>query len=77
MQAMRLAGMTSLAKFQATRTAEMIADESVQIFGGRGITKSGMGKYIERFILCTMGCLLSIVYCKLTSTSTSLNTFVN
>ena len=49
MQAMRLAGMTSLAKFQATRTAEMIADESVQIFGGRGTTKSGMGKYIERF----------------------------
>jgi alkylation response protein AidB-like acyl-CoA dehydrogenase len=49
MQAMRLAGMTSLAKFQATRVAEMIADESVQIFGGRGITKTGMGKYIERF----------------------------
>ena len=48
-QSAKLAGQMSLLKFRATRVAEMIGDEAVQIFGGRGITKSGMGKMIERF----------------------------
>jgi alkylation response protein AidB-like acyl-CoA dehydrogenase len=30
-----------------TRFAGEIADDAVQIFGGRGITKTGMGKFIE------------------------------
>ncbi len=30
-----------------TRSAQDIARDAVQIFGGRGITKSGMGKHIE------------------------------
>lgn len=30
-----------------TRVAGEIADEAVQIFGGRGITQGGMGGYIE------------------------------
>jgi len=33
----------------ATRTAGEIADEAVQIFGGRALTKTGMVKYIEQF----------------------------
>jgi len=36
-------------KMLATRTAGEIADEAVQIFGGRALTKTGMGKYIEQF----------------------------
>lgn len=46
---MRLAGSMSLLKYQCTRVAHLVADESVQIFGGRGITQTGMGKFIERF----------------------------
>lgn len=48
-QAMALAGEVSLLKFAATRCAGLVADESVQIFGGRGITQTGMGRLIERF----------------------------
>jgi alkylation response protein AidB-like acyl-CoA dehydrogenase len=33
----------------ATRSAHEIADEAVQIFGGRGITQTGMGRVIEMF----------------------------
>lgn len=48
-QAMRLAGTTSLCKYQITRVANLVADKVVQLFGGRGITRTGMGKYAERF----------------------------
>jgi alkylation response protein AidB-like acyl-CoA dehydrogenase len=34
---------------QATRFAGEIGDEAVQIFGGRALTKTGMGKAIEQF----------------------------
>ena len=30
-----------------TKNAQATAQDAVQIFGGRGITKTGMGKYIE------------------------------
>jgi alkylation response protein AidB-like acyl-CoA dehydrogenase len=33
----------------ATRSAHEIADEAVSIFGGRALTKSGMGRVIEMF----------------------------
>lgn len=33
----------------ATRSAHEIADEAVQIFGGRALTQSGMGRTIEMF----------------------------
>jgi alkylation response protein AidB-like acyl-CoA dehydrogenase len=33
----------------ATRSAHEIADEAVQIFGGRALTQTGMGKTIEMF----------------------------
>lgn len=45
----KLAGTIALCKFQVTRTSNMIADEAVQLFGGRGITKTGMGRVIEMF----------------------------
>lgn len=48
-QAQHLAGPTGLLKMSITRAAHEIADESVQIFGGRALTQSGMGKYIEMF----------------------------
>jgi alkylation response protein AidB-like acyl-CoA dehydrogenase len=32
-----------------TRAEHEIADDAVQIFGGRGITRGGMGKHIETF----------------------------
>lgn len=47
--AFELAGDVSLLKFYSTRVATLVADEAVQIFGGRGITATGMGKGIERF----------------------------
>ena len=36
-----------LLKMYATRCAQETATDAVQIFGGRGITKTGMGQYIE------------------------------
>ena len=29
--------------------AQICADHAVQLWGGRGITKQGMGRYVERF----------------------------
>jgi alkylation response protein AidB-like acyl-CoA dehydrogenase len=37
------------AKMYATRTAQETAADAVQIFGGRGITKTGMGRFIEHY----------------------------
>ncbi|KAH7149236.1 acyl-CoA dehydrogenase/oxidase [Dactylonectria estremocensis] len=48
-QAQHLAGPIGLLKMSATRAAHEIADESVQIWGGRGLTQTGMGKFIEMF----------------------------
>ena len=48
-QQKKLAGPIALLKYQSTRVAHDISDEACQIFGGRAITKTGMGKYIERF----------------------------
>ncbi|KIM95696.1 hypothetical protein OIDMADRAFT_133513 [Oidiodendron maius Zn] len=44
-----LAGPIALMKMFASRSAHEIADEAVQIFGGRGITQTGMGRLIEMF----------------------------
>lgn len=43
----RLAGPIALLKYQTTRTAWKVADDAVQILGGRGITRTGMGAKIE------------------------------
>ena len=44
-----LAGPIALLKYKQTRAANLVADNAAQIFGGRGITKSGMGKIVEGF----------------------------
>jgi alkylation response protein AidB-like acyl-CoA dehydrogenase len=48
-QAMKLAGPIALGKFRATRVCHLVSDEACQIFGGRAITKTGMGRIIEEF----------------------------
>jgi len=48
-QAMKLGGPIALLKYQATRACTLVADEGVQMFGGRGITRTGMGANIEKF----------------------------
>ncbi|KAF2641507.1 acyl-CoA dehydrogenase family protein [Massarina eburnea CBS 473.64] len=48
-QSKHLGGPIGLLKSYATRSAHDIADEAVNIFGGRGITQSGMGKVVEMF----------------------------
>lgn len=35
-------------KYEISITGELIANEAAQIFGGRAITKSGMGKFVEK-----------------------------
>lgn len=45
----RLAGPIAMLKYQSTRGAWAIADDCVQIFGGRGITRTGMGAKVEGF----------------------------
>jgi alkylation response protein AidB-like acyl-CoA dehydrogenase len=46
-QAKRLAGQVALLKMYATQTAQDTARDAVQIFGGRGITRTGMGRFVE------------------------------
>eukprot|EP01062_Namystynia_karyoxenos_P014755 TRINITY_DN1532_c0_g1_i1.p1 TRINITY_DN1532_c0_g1~~TRINITY_DN1532_c0_g1_i1.p1 ORF type:complete len:557 (+),score=213.01 TRINITY_DN1532_c0_g1_i1:103-1671(+) len=46
----KLAGQHALLKVFATRQAWKVADESAQIFGGRALTKSGMGRKVEMFL---------------------------
>ena len=48
-QAKHLGGPIGLLKSHSTRAAHEIADEATNIFGGRGITQSGMGRVIEEF----------------------------
>ncbi|RFU29129.1 hypothetical protein B7463_g7203, partial [Scytalidium lignicola] len=48
-QATHLAGPIGLLKMFVTRSAHEIADEAVQIFGGRALTQTGMGRIIEMF----------------------------
>ncbi|KAH7026241.1 acyl-CoA dehydrogenase-like protein [Microdochium trichocladiopsis] len=48
-QSKHLGGPIALLKMSVTRAAHEIADESIQIWGGRGLTQTGMGKNIEMF----------------------------
>jgi len=43
----RLAGPIAMLKLQTTRMAWDVADHTVQILGGRGITRTGMGAKVE------------------------------
>jgi alkylation response protein AidB-like acyl-CoA dehydrogenase len=63
-QAKLLAGPIALLKFQATRVAHLVSDHAVQIFGGRGITRTGMGHKIEHFQKSIKFCMfLPFVFC--------------
>jgi len=44
-----LSGPIGLLKASATRAAHDIADDATNIFGGRGLTQSGMGRVVEMF----------------------------
>ncbi|KAG6857227.1 hypothetical protein H0H87_007646 [Tephrocybe sp. NHM501043] len=46
-QSALLAGQIAFLKKYCTETAQLTAKDAVQIFGGRGITKTGMGRFIE------------------------------
>lgn len=48
-QTVKLAGPIALLKVQQTRVAHYVADEACQIFGGRALTRTGMGKVVEMF----------------------------
>ncbi|EMF14810.1 acyl-CoA dehydrogenase [Sphaerulina musiva SO2202] len=48
-QAQLLSGPIALCKFYCTRTAHEIADDATNIFGGRALTKGGMGGVVEMF----------------------------
>ncbi|KAF2716149.1 acyl-CoA dehydrogenase NM domain-like protein [Polychaeton citri CBS 116435] len=48
-QSKLLGGPVALLKSHATRGAHDIADEATNIFGGRGITQTGMGRVVEMF----------------------------
>lgn len=47
-----LAGEIGLLKYQTTRTAHLFSDNGCQLFGGRAVTRTGMGKYMERLNRC-------------------------
>ncbi|KAJ3282498.1 hypothetical protein HDU79_009869 [Rhizoclosmatium sp. JEL0117] len=48
-QTQQLAGPIGLLKYRCTRMTNLVADNAVQIFGGRAITRTGMGRRIEEF----------------------------
>lgn len=48
-QSKLLGGPIGLLKSYATRCAHDVADDAVNIFGGRGLTQSGMGRVVEMF----------------------------
>ncbi|KAF7312329.1 Acyl-CoA dehydrogenase [Mycena indigotica] len=48
-QAGKLAGQIAFLKAYCTSSAQETARDAVQIFGGRGITRTGMGRYIEHY----------------------------
>ncbi|KAI0322542.1 peroxisomal acyl-CoA-dehydrogenase [Amylostereum chailletii] len=48
-QSTKLAGQIAFLKMYSTRCAQETAADAVQVFGGRGITKTGMGRFIEHY----------------------------
>lgn len=46
-QSDKLAGQIAFLKTYATQSAQKTATDAVQIFGGRGITRTGLGRTIE------------------------------
>lgn len=48
-QSQHMGGHIALFKMFVTRAAHEISDDAVSIFGGRALTKTGMGRNIEMF----------------------------
>jgi alkylation response protein AidB-like acyl-CoA dehydrogenase len=48
-QAVKLVGQIAFLKAYSTRSAQDTARDAVQLFGGRGITRTGMGRFIEHY----------------------------
>ena len=48
-QSVKLAGPIALLKYKCSRVAHLVSDHACQIFGGRAITKTGMGRIAESF----------------------------
>ena len=44
-----LSGPIALLKYKQTRVATLVSDHACQIFGGRSLTRSGMGFFVEKF----------------------------
>lgn len=44
-----IGGRIALLKYQTTRMNHLVGDNSVQILGGRGVTRGGMGRVVETF----------------------------
>jgi len=45
----RLAGPIAMLKYHTTRMNHLVADNAVQILGGRGVSSGGMGRIVETF----------------------------
>lgn len=48
-QSAEIGGRIALLKYFVTRQCHLVADNAVQILGGRGVTKGGMGRCVEVF----------------------------
>merc|ERR1719436_1362148 len=48
-QSAEIGGRIALLKYTTTRMCHLVADNAVQILGGRGVTTSGMGRVVETF----------------------------
>lgn len=48
-QGAEIGGRIALLKYQTTRMCHLVADNAVQILGGRGVTQGGMGRIVETF----------------------------
>jgi alkylation response protein AidB-like acyl-CoA dehydrogenase len=44
----QLGGVIALLKFHITRNAQLVSDNACQVFGGRSITRTGLGAFVER-----------------------------
>lgn len=45
----KLGGPIALLKLLSTRVSHNVSDEACQIFGGRSITQTGMGRFVEGY----------------------------
>jgi len=48
-QSADMGGRIALLKYLVTRTCHLVADNAVQVLGGRGVTNGGMGRCVETF----------------------------